>query len=336
MNRVVLIASVFALVAAPLGAQGRGSEKKNPPETIPVAYRPPPGMCRIWIEGVPPAQQSAPTDCTSAVRNRPANARVIFGDDYVKRQVPNEKDRRSPVDPRRLPRRPDTSADERRGLPRLPLPDGRVRLPERPDRNDERYEQDEVEGEYAERRRADVRQEDVRRGDARRASRDAADRPDRGQSGGVVVIPAGEDPRYYNNGRTPPPGRNSSVCLDRDGDGWCDDARFGAATCLDLDRDGRCDDLPEASLAYPQTLPAMRSAADIVGGRGSSEVARWLGTNEVTPRLTDLNRDGVPERVMWLDTNGQLLQVWSDRDRDGRADRVEIYRNGRQVKLIGR
>jgi hypothetical protein len=328
MNRLVLIVSAFALAAAPLGAQGRGSGKKNP-DNIPAAYRPPPGMCRIWIDGVPPAQQSAPTDCTSAVRNRPANARVLFGDDYVeKRARPSDdkdKDRRSPVDPRRLPRRPDSSAEDRRGLPRLPLPDGRMRLPDRPD-------QDEPDDDDRDERRVS----DARRDDPRRADRDAADRPDRGQSGGVVVIPTGDDPRYYNNGRTPPPGRNSNVCLDRDGDGWCDDARYGPPTCLDLDRDGRCDDLPEASFAYPQALPSMRSAADVVDGRGSAEVARWLGTNEVTPRLTDLNRDGRPERVMWLDANGTLLQVWSDRDRDGRADRVEIYRNGRQVKLIGR
>jgi hypothetical protein len=41
-------------------------------------------MCRIWLDDVPPAQQPAPTDCATAVRNRPAKGRVIFGDDYVK------------------------------------------------------------------------------------------------------------------------------------------------------------------------------------------------------------------------------------------------------------
>jgi hypothetical protein len=40
-------------------------------------------MCRIWLDDVPAAQQPAPTDCASAVRNRPAKGRVIFGDDYV-------------------------------------------------------------------------------------------------------------------------------------------------------------------------------------------------------------------------------------------------------------
>lgn len=47
---------------------------------VPPGHRPPPGMCRIWIDGVPPGQQPAPTDCATAERTRPANARVIYGD----------------------------------------------------------------------------------------------------------------------------------------------------------------------------------------------------------------------------------------------------------------
>ena len=43
-------------------------------------------MCRVWVDGVPPGQQPAPTDCRTAIRNRPPNGRVIFGDDYAKRQ----------------------------------------------------------------------------------------------------------------------------------------------------------------------------------------------------------------------------------------------------------
>lgn len=73
--------------------------------------RPPAGMCRIWLENVPAAQQPAPTDCASAVRNRPENGRVIFGDDYVEPKggdslrrlgpairgfVPADKKKRSP------------------------------------------------------------------------------------------------------------------------------------------------------------------------------------------------------------------------------------------------
>jgi hypothetical protein len=74
------VAFTIGLVAlASPGAQAQGREKE-----IPASSRPPAGMCRIWLDNVPPAQQPAPTDCATAVRNRPAKGRVIFGDDYVK------------------------------------------------------------------------------------------------------------------------------------------------------------------------------------------------------------------------------------------------------------
>ena len=40
---------------------------------------PPAGLCRIWIDGVPPGRQPAPTDCATAERTRPNNARVLYG-----------------------------------------------------------------------------------------------------------------------------------------------------------------------------------------------------------------------------------------------------------------
>ncbi|MDQ6688942.1 MAG: hypothetical protein M3Z18_00320 [Gemmatimonadota bacterium] len=55
-------------------------------QIVPPAFYPPAGMCRIWINQVPAAQQPAPTDCASAVRNRPANGKVLFGD-----ESPNNK-----------------------------------------------------------------------------------------------------------------------------------------------------------------------------------------------------------------------------------------------------
>jgi hypothetical protein len=65
-------------LALPRAVDAQGREKD-----IPASSRPPAGMCRVWLENVPAAQQPAPTDCASAVRNRPAKGRVIFGDDYV-------------------------------------------------------------------------------------------------------------------------------------------------------------------------------------------------------------------------------------------------------------
>jgi hypothetical protein len=76
-------------------------------QPVPAAYRPPPGMCRIWLAGVPPTQQPAPTDCASAVRNRPNNGRVIFGDDYVDKS------------------RGDDKRDDRKGKPKKPGDDDR-------------------------------------------------------------------------------------------------------------------------------------------------------------------------------------------------------------------
>ena len=44
---------------------------------------------------------------------------------------------------------------------------------------------------------------------------------------------------------------------------------------------------------------------------------------------------GVPGRVLWYDQAGYLVQIWTDRDGDGRADRVERFENGRRVQVIG-
>lgn len=62
------------------GVYGSRTSSRTGSSKVPPGHRPPPGMCRIWIDGVPPGQQPAPTDCATAERTRPANARVIYGD----------------------------------------------------------------------------------------------------------------------------------------------------------------------------------------------------------------------------------------------------------------
>jgi hypothetical protein len=76
---------------------------------LPPRYRPPPGMCRIWLDSVPPNRQPAPTDCASAIRNVPPNARVIFSDSAAvrDRDRDSDKDRGKGKDKDR--RRPDTT-----------------------------------------------------------------------------------------------------------------------------------------------------------------------------------------------------------------------------------
>lgn len=78
-----MIALVGSLaLAAPAEGQRRDRDRDRN-DDIPKAYVPPPGMCRVWLDGVPAGQQPAPTECKTALRNKPAKARVIFGDDYV-------------------------------------------------------------------------------------------------------------------------------------------------------------------------------------------------------------------------------------------------------------
>ena len=64
------------LGASALGAPGW----ERADDGVPKGYEPPRGMCRVWLAGVPATQQPAPTDCATAIRRRPENARVVFGE----------------------------------------------------------------------------------------------------------------------------------------------------------------------------------------------------------------------------------------------------------------
>ena len=80
--------TVFLALACTAGLAGTAHAQKG--GDAPKEFRPPAGMCRIWLEQVPPKQQPAPSDCPTAVRNRPPNGRVIFGDDYVEKPEKKE------------------------------------------------------------------------------------------------------------------------------------------------------------------------------------------------------------------------------------------------------
>ncbi len=84
VNVALTAAAAVALSAAPLSAQwgifGNSSSR------VPAGHMPSAGMCRVWIDGVPPGQQPRQTDCRTAERQRPyyeqrygRNARVIYG-----------------------------------------------------------------------------------------------------------------------------------------------------------------------------------------------------------------------------------------------------------------
>jgi len=78
--------------------QNTTQQQSSREQIVPPAFYPPAGMCRIWINQVPAAQQSAPTDCASAVRNRPANGKVLFGDQPKGKKTKTEKGKSNPAD----------------------------------------------------------------------------------------------------------------------------------------------------------------------------------------------------------------------------------------------
>jgi hypothetical protein len=328
------LATAVALAAAPgigatVQAQGVPTSPPKDGDSIPRQYRPPAGMCRIWIDGVPPAQQPAPTDCPTAVKNKPANGRVVYGEEPKGGKggppLPVKGFIRPPKGPPLIP--PEQVAQDGRGR--------------------EAWEAKRITDEQLFGDKPASVPASSYPGTAVSPSGTGSLPPGPlgsygtgyvGPNGTVVGTGQAVDPRYFNaNPGVRPPGYGSSVCLDRDGDGWCDDQRYGPPVCLDKDNDGRCDDLPAfASQAYPQTLPPMRAVLDVVQGRPSVEVMQWLGTNEFSVRVPDQGRGGVPWRAIFLDQQNALLQVWTDTNRDGRADRVEVFRNGQRVKLIQR
>ena len=100
-----LMAAAFALAVSagvaeaqrPVPVRPKSAAPQSREQVVPPGFYPPAGMCRVWIDGVPAGQQPAPTDCASAVRNRPANGRVLFGDDPPKSKKGNNR-KSSPTD----------------------------------------------------------------------------------------------------------------------------------------------------------------------------------------------------------------------------------------------
>ena len=83
----------------------------------------------------------------------------------------------------------------------------------------------------------------------------------------------------------------------------------------------------------------MEAAVRLRRGEASYDIQRWLRRTDLIPRLTRSRTGGVNgpiERVTWMDQTGDVVQVWTDRDLDGIADRVEIFAQGRRVQLIER
>lgn len=94
LRRAVLVLGVCSMPAIGQGRPVPVKGKLILPKskiTLPSEFAPPAGMCRIWIDGVPPDRQPAPTDCATAVKNRPLNGRVIFSDEKATSPKPSKK-----------------------------------------------------------------------------------------------------------------------------------------------------------------------------------------------------------------------------------------------------
>ncbi len=97
LKRLLIAATVgvgLATFQDTAGAQSFAPSRSRQ-EAVPPRYRPPAGMCRIWLDSVPANRQPAPTDCASAIRNVPPNARVIFSDSAAS----NRRDKGKPKKP---------------------------------------------------------------------------------------------------------------------------------------------------------------------------------------------------------------------------------------------
>ena len=122
VSAAVLVA--LAMTPSMALAQGKGKGRAHQAQGIPPGHLPPPGQCRVWIDGRPPGQQPPPSSCRSAeiTASRIRYARVIYGDRTEPRENGGWRD--APSDWGDDRRRDDGRDDEQRrtgrAIPRDP------------------------------------------------------------------------------------------------------------------------------------------------------------------------------------------------------------------------
>lgn len=213
MRRSAILSSLLALAAF---AATSNAQRRDRGADVPFEYRPPAGMCRIWIDGLAPGLQPKPTDCATAERTAGEKTHIIYGEDVV-------------MPPAKQPAPWCYGADGRR-----------------------------------------------RDCDIQNSAEGRLDRPE-GRESGVGIM-----------------------------ERW----------------------------RYPKTLPETATGHFYLRGQRSEAVRRWLGDGPLLVSIVDSDRNGHPERVIWRNDRRELLQVWIDRNGDGRTDRVEIYGKGNRVRII--
>ena len=167
-------------------------------------------------------------------------------------------------------------------------------------------------------------------GDNTRGARNVADNPRRERDRGRNRERSGGYRRDSHGHEYDP------SCVDNDRNGWCDhhpEMRSGVHVGTAPTNPGG-ETTPVDRGQYPSQLPAMTSAVLIRVGVRTADVESWLGRTDLRSETIDSNGDGVPEQATWYDSAGNVVQVWCDDDRDGRADSVEVYRNGQRVQVV--
>src|SRR5688500_3595487 len=71
--------AITLIVAGATFATSAGAQVIVRANAVPPGQRPPDGMCRVWIEGVPAGRQPRATDCATAQATAPLNSRIIVG-----------------------------------------------------------------------------------------------------------------------------------------------------------------------------------------------------------------------------------------------------------------
>ena len=219
-----MVAAFGVALAGPLAAQSKAAADTG----VPAGYRPPAGMCRVWVDGVPAQQQPAPTDCGSAMRGRPVKSRVLIGD------RPDEAS--MPVNTFNAGSAAYAPGGVRVGrLAELDEP-----LVKRASRGELCLDADH-DGICDDTAPAIAGCVDANR-------RGKCDEPRR------EVAPLIESGAFRSGSVT------GGICIDRNRDGKCDETWAAADVCLDRDGDGRCDPVPAiarpAEVKYEPTMAA--------------------------------------------------------------------------------
>jgi hypothetical protein len=238
-----------ALGAAMLfaGSSADAQLRRTTTTSYPDAQSLPTGMCRIWIEGVPAANQPAPTDCATARRNQPRNSRIIYGTRQPTNVYGNRDPRSIPGSPQYDPRYdPRSSQYDPRLDPHNRGNNGSYGNNGNYGRNDDKYDRKrEKEREKWERKQQKEREKAWKKAHKGNGHDEDDDRHRNGQYGS------------RGNGTY---GTVQQGCIDANRDGYCDSTTSSTQTlprtipqtipqgtttrrvCVDANRDGRCDD----------------------------------------------------------------------------------------------